>query len=91
MGCCGRGSLARIGPAPARGSARALRPAPAASSAPPRQARLVYVYVGKTALTAVGAVTGTRYRFDRPGARVAIEPADKPSIAAVPLLRRVFG
>jgi hypothetical protein len=65
--------------------------APAASAGPPRQARPVFEYVGRTSLTAVGAVTGTRYRFDRPGARVAVEPADKPSLAAVPLLRRVFG
>ena len=90
MGCCGRGSLARAGAAPQRGMARALGQPQAPSAGPPRQSRPVYEYVGRTALTAVGAVTGARYRFDRLGARLAVEPADKPSIAAVPLLRRVF-
>jgi hypothetical protein len=84
MGCCGRGTQI--------GTASRSTPLPAATShAAPRPGQLVFEYVGGTALTALGAATGRRYRFDRPGARLAVEPADKASLMAVPQLRRVFG
>ena len=50
---------------------------------------VVFEYVGKTALTALGPVTGRRYRFSRPGARVAVDWRDAPSLAAVPNLRQL--
>jgi len=50
---------------------------------------LTFEYVGRTGLTARGGVTGTTYRFDRPGARVSIDPRDMPSLLAVPVLRRI--
>jgi hypothetical protein len=46
-----------------------------------------FEYLGKTALTVVGPVTGARYRFDRPGARLAIDPRDSPGLARIPALR----
>jgi hypothetical protein len=49
-----------------------------------------FEYVGKTGLTIVGAVSGRRYRFDRPGSRLPVDPVDKPSLAALTQLRRVF-
>lgn len=85
MGCCGRGAPA--GPS----SARRVAPAPSQPGDPARPGGLVFEYIGGTGLTVIGAATGRRYRFDRPGARLPIDPADKASLAAVPHLRRVFG
>jgi hypothetical protein len=65
------------------GPSRVARPA----SAPIY--RIVLEYAGKTGMTAVGPVTGQRYRFDRPGARVVIDPRDHVAMAAVPNLRQV--
>jgi hypothetical protein len=56
---------------------------------PVRQFVVCFEYTGRTGLTAIGGVTGRRYRFDQPGARVIIDPRDRPSIAAVPNLRQV--
>ncbi len=57
-----------------------------------RHAETVWVhfeYTGKTGLTVLGPITGSRYRFSGPGAVVAVDRRDAPSIAAVPNLRRV--
>lgn len=48
-----------------------------------------FEYVGGTGLTVRGPVTGRQYRFDRPGARVEVDPRDRASVAAVPVLRAV--
>jgi len=40
-------------------------------------------------MTAVGPVTGRRYRFERPRARVAVDGRDAAGLAAVPHLRPV--
>jgi hypothetical protein len=80
MACCG----GRRTPSVAAGS-----PSNAASPAPPPAPSAQYFeYVGKTGLTALGPVTGRRYRFDRPGVRVAVDGRDAPSLAGVPNLRR---
>jgi hypothetical protein len=47
----------------------------------------VYEYVGATALTVIGPGSGLRYRFDRPGAALAVDPRDRAALDAVPLLR----
>jgi hypothetical protein len=52
------------------------------------QASVAFEYAGATALTAVGAITGRRYRFDRPGAAVDVDLRDAPSLGGVPHLRR---
>lgn len=52
------------------------------------QASVAFEYAGATGLTAVGAITGRRYRFDRPGAAVDVDLRDAPSLAGVPQLRR---
>ena len=54
-----------------------------------RQASLTYEYVGRTGLVVVGPVTGRQYRFDRPGARLEVDPRDSASVAAIPVLRTV--
>jgi hypothetical protein len=47
----------------------------------------VFEYVGATALTVIGPGSGLRYRFDRPGATLAVDPRDRAALEAVPLLR----
>ena len=48
-----------------------------------------FEYTGRTGLTVIGAVSGRRYRFDESGARVIVDPRDRPSLARVPKLRQV--
>lgn len=48
-----------------------------------------FQYIGKSGLTVMGPWTHTRYRFDSPGAVVAIDPRDRRALAAVPGLREV--
>lgn len=57
---------------------------------PIRYSMVYFEYIGKTGLTVLGPITGKHYRFDRPGARVAVDPRDRPSLAAVPRLRQVM-
>ena len=55
---------------------------------PPAPTFQYFEYTGRTALTAIGVATGLRYRFASPGARVAVDSRDAPSMMAVPNLRR---
>jgi hypothetical protein len=52
-----------------------------------RQAR--FVYGGSTGLTVVSPITGRRYRFERTGAQVDVDPRDRAWISFVPKLRAV--
>jgi len=47
-----------------------------------------FEYIGKTGLTVLGPITGRRYRFTHPGAKMAIDERDGPSMTGVPNLRR---
>jgi hypothetical protein len=91
MACCGQQrSAAPVGSAPAMAR-------PAATGAPDRapadhtvdRSRAHFQYVGRTAATVVGGATGTRYHFARPGAIVAVDARDRPSVSQVPVLRQV--
>jgi hypothetical protein len=53
------------------------------------QAPVYFAYVGSTGLTVNGPVTGNRYRFDRPGARVRVNPRDQVLLASIRQLKRV--
>jgi hypothetical protein len=88
MPCCGnqrkqfQAKTARLPPtntAPA-GSQRYL-PAPRGAA--------TFQYLGRTGLTAIGAASGKRYRFDGPGAIVPVDARDIHSLRAVPLLKQV--
>ena len=48
-----------------------------------------FMYQGRTALTAIGPITGARYRFNQPGARVHVDIRDAASLAQIPRLQRV--
>ena len=82
MSCCGSQRMA------VRPDA-AARPLPEKTKAV-RQTHVSLQYVGLTGLTVVGTATGTRYRFDSPGAIAAIDMRDQVSLRSVPHLRRVY-
>ena len=87
--CCGKSRAQFRGtPAAAQPSGLAPRLAPALPSML-RNRALTFEYIGRTRLAVTGAVTGRQYRFDRSGARVEVDPRDRPSIAAIPVLRQV--
>ena len=65
--------------------------APPVSGARRRQTVVYFEYVGETGLTAVGAGSGKRYRFEGQGAIVAVDPMDRRSLGTVPRLRQVAG
>jgi len=70
------------------GSIGAAKP-PADGSQPARRYSVVFEYVGDTGMTVVGPASGRRYRFDRRGARVVVDPRDRPGLARVPRLREI--
>jgi hypothetical protein len=49
----------------------------------------VFEYLGRTGLTTIGAVTGIRYRFERPSARLHVHPQDSSAMAGIPGLRKI--
>jgi len=54
-----------------------------------KQFVICFEYVGKTGLTVLGPVSGKRYRFDRTGTRVIVDPRDRPSLLLVPNLKQI--
>ncbi|HTO80804.1 MAG TPA: hypothetical protein VMQ73_01160 [Methylomirabilota bacterium] len=89
MGCCGNRRLqARAtGPATPGGTEATGTVQRRAATAP----EVVFQYVGTTGLTVQGPITGRHYRFASPGARVAVDGRDAPSVRGVPNLRLVPG
>ena len=73
MACCGKQRTQFVG---------------SYSGSPPPE-RHFFRYVGGTALTVAGPVSGKYYRFPAPGATVEADPQDAPSLEQVPQLRRV--
>jgi len=91
--CCGAKSrtnvVARRGhPLPA---ARAVAPSAAQASraAPPAAPQVQFEYAGKTRMTVLSPITGIRYHFDAPGARVVVDARDQGMMIHVPDLRPV--
>ena len=78
MACCGKNR-----PVP-QADASSAGPAMPSSRTPTAR---YFEYIGKTGLTVIGPVTGRRYRFERPGAVLAIDERDGPSMVGVPNLR----
>jgi hypothetical protein len=78
--CCGQ-SRSRVATS-GRAVSPMRKPAPSTSGA-------LYEYTGKTGMTVIGPISGARYRFDRPGARLQIDGRDVLSIRSLPNLRRV--
>ena len=83
MACCNKKTTQfQTQGAPSNPLRPPVRPFP--QPAPPR--RVVFRYNGRTALTVVGPISGKRYRFEGPGARVEVDPRDRRSLIAVPNL-----
>jgi hypothetical protein len=83
MMCCGRSRIGTQLGLANRASSASVPAAPGELQQP------TFEYVGKTALTVIGAISGVRYRFDRPGARIRVDRRDQVSLDRVPVLRRV--
>lgn len=81
MSCCGNQRMAVRSDTAAR---------PPERTRAVRQTHVSVQYVGLTGLTVVGAATGTRYRFNSPGATVTVDIRDEVSLRSVPHLRRVY-
>jgi hypothetical protein len=79
MGCCGRNRTTQT--TTTRPAATA---APRASTSPFPS----FQYIGGSGLTVQGPVSKRVYRFAAPGAIVAVDARDAPSLARVPQLRR---
>ena len=80
MGCCGK----------KRSTIRAVEhhETPRVTFTPRASSVEYFEYYGTTGMTAFGPVTRRRYRFASPGAMVAVDERDAPSLAAVPNLRK---
>lgn len=87
MSCCGsKRAEFQAQHAPVNRQGRpADRPFP--RSAPPL--KVVFEYSGQPPVVVLGPVSGNRYRFDRAGARVEVDPRDRRSLAVTPKLRQV--
>lgn len=48
-----------------------------------------FQYVGQKVLTVLGRETHKVYRFEKPGAVIAVDRRDQRALEAVPVLRRV--
>lgn len=79
--------LSRRTPARPLAHGAALPPAPALPLTGAARHKPLFEYVGASALTVIGPASGLRYRFDRPGARLAVDPRDSVALQAIPLLR----
>jgi hypothetical protein len=89
MACCGqRRQQMRSQAIPVRHANFAAKPASFGQS-PVQQRGTTFQYVGKTAITAVGPVSGRHYRFSCFGAVVGVDPRDAASLAVVPNLRQI--
>jgi hypothetical protein len=90
MACCGKKRAeatreSRVRRQAESGPSAGSAPRPVRSSVPSFQ------YLGKTGLTVMGPRSGKSYRFDRPGAVVAVDPVDSRALAAVTMLKRMRG
>lgn len=56
---------------------------------PANKLNVRFEYIGKTALTVTGNITGNRYRFSRPGEYLQVDIRDVAGVMRLPVLRRV--
>src|SRR5687768_4519569 len=88
MSCCGGRRQQFLSETQRHGDVNGMQEqspqSPSTNSAP-----VYFEYSGTTALTVQGPISRQRYRFAEPGARMAVDRRDAPSLAGVPLLRRV--
>jgi hypothetical protein len=85
MSCCGQKRRALRNPI----DTQTFEPDVISPTEPPA-GTIFLEYVGVTAMTVIGPVTGIRYRFGWSGAQVAIDTRDAEPLSSVPHLRRVL-
>jgi hypothetical protein len=56
---------------------------------PESEPAVYFQYLGRTGVTVIAPSTHRRYRFDRPGAVLAVDPKDKYALATVSVLKQV--
>jgi hypothetical protein len=89
MACCGqRRRQMTSPPMPVRQANIPAKPGGFAQSPAQHQAT-IFQYIGKSALTAVGPMSGRQYRFSYPGAIIQVDPRDRAALSAVPNLREI--
>ncbi len=79
--CCGRDRIQQRIQRPTANPYAGVQQAPKAVS---------FVYLGNTALSVRGPVTGRDYRFTRPGARLEVDPRDRILLASLRQLKQVI-
>jgi hypothetical protein len=87
MPCCGKGraQVTKDIETPKRNGASST-----SGNEPTDGSAVVYFkYTGRTGLTVLGRETRKRYRFDNPGAVVAVDARDRIALSAVPNLKQV--
>jgi hypothetical protein len=84
MPCCGQTRTKET-----IGASQSARIAAAVPNRRPVYGAVGLEYTGRASLTVIGPVTGARYLFPFPGARVQVNGLDSVALAAVRLLRRV--
>lgn len=91
MGCCNekRARWSKFaGPAPSTASA-STGTIGAMTREVPLTRTVVFEYTGETAMSVLGPITRTRYRFRSTGDRVGIDYRDASYVSGVPNVRRV--
>lgn len=92
--CCGQGRRNIVSSTPGTGTRSSPTVRATGSQYQGSQPRalnyvVMFEYTGPTGLTVFGPVSNARYRFDRRGSRVRVDPRDRPGLTAVPNLRQV--
>lgn len=86
--CCGNKRAQLGGTRPVTQPAQAA-PAGSARTGGFGRSMVYFRYTGRTGLLVKGGRTGKRYRFDFPGAVLAVDPGDRRSLLTVPQLTQV--
>ena len=83
--CCGKNRLAQKASPFGSSSPRA-----APTVQPPKPAATVsFMNVGNIEIKVIGPVSGVEYHFDRPGARIEVDPRDRILLGSIRQLRQV--
>ena len=85
--CCGKNRTA-VSQTRVSSTGRTVLTSPAFATKQ-RSSSAYFEYIGKTAMTVIGPVSGTTYRFAATGGRVTVDLRDCAHLAAVPNLVRV--
>ena len=93
--CCGKSRSPIVQPSVQRAHAGIMRASSvianptSATRQPARQSVAYFQYNGRSAMTVIGPVSKTVYRFNASGHRVVVDLRDRASLAAIPQLAEV--